>query len=385
MSFTFQKAFFEEFFENTPPNRNSDETLYDVLQVSPSVSPKRLRDSYHRLVKIHHPDKGGEISKIQKINLAYETLSDPEKKRNYDRYSQDLLKGNYMQFGNNSNLIDLLLKGKKEKPSIGKVRPIVKNIRIDLEEAYKGKKICVYIERRTICRGCNGKGGSYVDECGKCDSRRFVAKSVKLNNGVLIQKQVKCKFCFGKGKIKMKKKFCGKCKSKKYIINKERVVISVPAGVRCQQRIIVEDVGNERKGFLTGALIIVISIRPHLSFRIFQNNLFLEYSISPEESKNGFSFNLKHIDGSFITLYTSSGDCVGDEERRVVRGLGFPLNRNNEVFGDLIVLFRVNTDIKERERIEIEGRRYQLEKIKQEEKDKKENTGSKQRNECDFM
>jgi len=57
---------------------------YDTLNVGRNASPDEIKKSYRNLVKQHHPDKGGDESTFKKITEAYEVLSDPQKRSNYD-------------------------------------------------------------------------------------------------------------------------------------------------------------------------------------------------------------------------------------------------------------------------------------------------------------
>jgi len=57
---------------------------YDVLGVGRNASPDEIKKSYRRLASQHHPDKGGDKNKFQEIQEAYATLSDAQKKQEYD-------------------------------------------------------------------------------------------------------------------------------------------------------------------------------------------------------------------------------------------------------------------------------------------------------------
>jgi DnaJ-class molecular chaperone len=57
---------------------------YKTLGVERNASPDEIKQAYRKLASIHHPDKGGDTSKFQEIQSAYETLSDPQKKNEYD-------------------------------------------------------------------------------------------------------------------------------------------------------------------------------------------------------------------------------------------------------------------------------------------------------------
>ena len=57
---------------------------YQTLGVAKNATPDEIKKAYRRLAAIHHPDKGGDTAMFQKVQAAYETLSDPQKKQEYD-------------------------------------------------------------------------------------------------------------------------------------------------------------------------------------------------------------------------------------------------------------------------------------------------------------
>ena len=57
---------------------------YTTLGVDKSATPEDIKKAYRSLASKHHPDKGGDTAKFQEIQTAYATLSDPEKRQQYD-------------------------------------------------------------------------------------------------------------------------------------------------------------------------------------------------------------------------------------------------------------------------------------------------------------
>lgn len=71
--------------EYEPTKEVADTKLYDALGVVPDASPSQLKKAYYKLARQHHPDKGGDAKAFQEIGDAYQVLSDPAKRRDYDR------------------------------------------------------------------------------------------------------------------------------------------------------------------------------------------------------------------------------------------------------------------------------------------------------------
>ena len=67
----------------------ADKNYYDILGVSKDASPEDIKSAYRKLAKKYHPDvnkEDGAAEKFKEVNEAYECLSDPTKKSNYDTY-----------------------------------------------------------------------------------------------------------------------------------------------------------------------------------------------------------------------------------------------------------------------------------------------------------
>ena len=73
---------------NIQNKKNMSTEYYEILNVSKTASKEEIRSSYLNLAKTLHPDKiGGDKEKFQKIQAAYETLFDENKRREYDNQS----------------------------------------------------------------------------------------------------------------------------------------------------------------------------------------------------------------------------------------------------------------------------------------------------------
>src|SRR3990167_5997597 len=61
---------------------------YQILGVGKTASPEDIRRAYHKLAHQHHPDKGGDESKFKEVNEAYQTLSNKDKRAQYDQFGR---------------------------------------------------------------------------------------------------------------------------------------------------------------------------------------------------------------------------------------------------------------------------------------------------------
>jgi len=58
---------------------------YTTLGVGRDASPEQIKSAYRKMAAKHHPDRGGDTAAFQNIQAAYETLSDPNKRAQYDQ------------------------------------------------------------------------------------------------------------------------------------------------------------------------------------------------------------------------------------------------------------------------------------------------------------
>jgi len=75
------------------PRKDVDtEGLYKILGVAKTASFAEIKKAFHKMAKVHHPDRGGDKEKFQEIQEAWEVLGDKDKRETYDKHGMDGLK-----------------------------------------------------------------------------------------------------------------------------------------------------------------------------------------------------------------------------------------------------------------------------------------------------
>jgi DnaJ-class molecular chaperone len=126
---------------------------YQTLGVAKNATPSELKKAYRRLASIHHPDKGGDTATFQKIQVAYDTLSDPQKRQQYENpHTQGFSEGfpGGFQFGQQGfDINDLFgqMFGQRQRAS----KPTYKtDIWISLEQVYAGGEQVIHFNGNNI-------------------------------------------------------------------------------------------------------------------------------------------------------------------------------------------------------------------------------------------
>jgi DnaJ-class molecular chaperone len=113
---------------------------YQTLGVSPQADQKEIKKAFRKLAMKHHPDKGGDENEFKKIQSAYDTLSDPQKRQQYDNPNPF---ENYQggdPFGQGSPFADIFsdIFGQRRTRQPQRNPDGVMDLRLELEEVYRG-------------------------------------------------------------------------------------------------------------------------------------------------------------------------------------------------------------------------------------------------------
>lgn len=256
---------------------------YKILGVNKNSSEEEIKKAYRKLALQYHPDKqSGDEEKFKEISQAYETLSDPQKRRNYDLGgdSQGSYKsssgGGFSSSGSNpfgggdpfSDFADMfngIFTNKNFRQSTNTAKPDISlRIELTIKELYTGTTKILTLTSQDFCIDCDGAGGSVV-KCSLCGGSGQI---IHRQGSFTIQSS--CRACFGKGNSINKNDQCSKCSGKGVLLKERKETISIPPGMgNLQQEIIysISGMGNiYNSSKKRGNLNLHIKIKPQTKF-----------------------------------------------------------------------------------------------------------------------
>ena len=214
--------------------------LYEILEVDRNVSPEELKKAYRRLARQLHPDANpGDAAaeaRFKEVSQAYEILSDPERRANYDRFGSDVgAAGNPFGAGSVQDIFDMFFGGmgarapQRRGPQPGPDAEVA--VEITLDEAAFGahREITVTLPGR--CATCEGSGcapGTSPVVCVECAGAGEVRR---VRNSILGQMMTTsaCPRCQGVGtRIETP---CTECRGEGRVNTTSTMTIQIPAGV----------------------------------------------------------------------------------------------------------------------------------------------------------
>ena len=308
----------------------------------------------------YHPDKGGDEKKFKEINEAYQTLSDKEKRSQYDRFGRVFEGGGFepgfdfgfgpgfdpshFDFGDLGEMFEEMFgfgsrAGRKKDFKRGK--DIEVEMEIPLEATLKSQEKEISLYKMVVCSRCQGKGaepGTPINECFSCRGIGQVQQIKKTIFGSITHSTI-CPECGGEGQ--RPEKPCNVCRGEGRVKGEEKIKIFIPAGVDINQGIKVEGKGEAgRKGGNSGDLYVRIFVKKHPSFRRKGDDLFISLPISFSQAALGNEIEVPTLEGKKILLKVPAGIESGKVLR--ISGKGIP-NFSGYGRGNLYIELTVRT------------------------------------------
>lgn len=325
------------------PQEVDNQGFYDLLGVGKDASDTEIKKAYRKLALKEHPDRGGDPEKFKEISHAYETLSDPEKRRLYDQYGEE-----GVQNGGGPNPDDMFSMffgggGRRGPTGPRRGEDLVHPLRVSMEDLYNGKTCRLAINRDKICEACEGRGGAEgcERECRDCDGNGVRIELRQIGPGMIQQSRAVCPSCRGQGKIINEQDKCSECKGKKVVKERKVQEIHVDKGMKHGEKIVISGEADQAPGTVPGDVVFVIQEKPHDTFKRKGVDLLMEKEITLCEALCGFMFTVTQLDGRVLKVESPPGAVVTPNSVRMIPGEGFPQRNNIFQRGRLFIHFRV--------------------------------------------
>jgi molecular chaperone DnaJ len=328
--------------------------FYILLGVERGASPNDIKRAYKRLARRYHPDinPGDRVAEahFRRIAEAYETLSDPDRRRRYDAHGVAARVETVQSFGFEGFDFSTQVSG-DEAPTFGDLfaemfqpRPsggvsaergvdLHHTLSLTFDEALHGGPHTIAVTRQERCRTCRGSGWIHVPEtrCGHCHGSG-VLKSAR---GHMVFSKA-CVHCGGTGRLVQTR--CRACGGQQAETRVETIAINVPAGLADGARIRVPGKGHAgRNGGVHGDLYIDVRVAAHPLFRRDGDDVHVVVPIAIHEAALGARVDVPALEGT-ARMRVPPGTQSGQRFRLRERGIPSPRDGRR---GDLVVEVRL--------------------------------------------
>ncbi len=283
---------------------------YEVLGVDRTASAEEIKRAFRRLAREHHPDVKKDDpqadDQFKAINEAYQVLSDPQRRAQYDRFGTtepfsgfgDLRGGG---FGPLDSLFDMFFGGRAGRsdpraPERG--ADLRDDLELSLEDAATGVERTIEIERLDTCPSCFGTGaerGSSPERCPTCGGAGEVRYAQRTVFGNFTQIGT-CSTCGGTGEVIRRP--CAECGGTGKAPTRRELSVKVPAGVDDGTRLRLSGEGEAgSRGGERGDLYVFIHLLPHPVFQRRGADLFCTVPVSIVQATLGDEIQIPTLDG----------------------------------------------------------------------------------------
>ncbi len=312
---------------------------YGILGVNRNASADDIKKAYKNLAKKYHPDLNKDANateKFKEINEAASVLGDEKKRAQYDRHGtttegfgageagfdfRDF--SNFSEFGFDFDTIfDRFFSGGRGRRRTARGTDLRYDFEITLEEAAKGVKKTINIEKHEKCRECNGTGAdesSDIIKCGSCNGTGFERQTRRMPFGIFTTSSI-CSKCNGHGTYIRNP--CKKCHGNGRVQRAKKLEIAIPSGIEDGSRLRIAGEGEAgEKGAPSGDLYMFISVRQHKIFERDGDDLSIEIPISFAQAALGAEIEVPTLEGK-AKLKIPAGTQTGTIFR--MKGKGMP-------------------------------------------------------------
>lgn len=334
---------------------------YETLGVEKTASAEEIKRAYRKLAAKYHPDVNKDkeaVDRFKEIQLAWEILSDPQKKAQFDRFGAagpggagfggyGGAGGGFEGFGDfggfEGGLGDIFESffggGVRQNRGPQRGQDIHADIRISFAEAVSGKQYKVAVDSLDQCDVCEGQGrkkGTELKSCPDCAGTGQVTRQQQTPLGYIRTTQV-CTTCKGEGRIPLEP--CPKCSGSGRIPGKREIEVDIPPGIfdGAVLRVVGKGQAGER-GQQSGDFLLRVHVQADRQFERDGDDIHSQETITVLEAILGNEKEIKTVQGE-VTIKIQPGTQPDAVLR--LRGKGMPvLNRNT--FGDHFVHLKID-------------------------------------------
>ena len=319
---------------------------YAVLGVARNAPAEEIKKAYRRLARENHPDANpGDPTaeeRFKQITHAYDVLSDPQKRQNYDMYGDE--KPGAAGFGDFGGISDLFSTffggaGGSRRPST-QGQDVLAEVELTLEEAAEGVERDVEISTLVECDQCGGTGaapGTYPSRCRDCGGTgelRTVRRTMLGN----VMTAAPCGRCGGTGQEILTP--CDRCDGSGRVSEVDVLTVRIPPGIEDGAHLRVSGRGQAGiRGGRSGDLYVAIRIVRHAVFRRAGDDLGCEVSVPMTVAALGGTVEIPTLEDPEpveIKPGTQSGEVVR------LRNKGMP-SLQGWGRGQIVALLKVET------------------------------------------
>ena len=321
--------------------------LYDVLGVARDASADDIRKAYRALAREHHPDVNADPEaeeRFKEVAGAYEILSDPQKRTQYDAFGASGPQG--QPFTDIQDIFDMFFGGGGGRRRTGprgrshRGEDLRIATQLTFHEGAFGVRQDLNLERLAVCDRCMGNGaepGTAPSTCGTCGGSGQVEQLRRSVFGTLMT-AAPCASCEGTGQQITSR--CSSCNGRGRRQEPGTVTVDIPAGVSDGMELRVGGAGNAgTSGGPPGDLYVVLRVEPSETFERRGQDLFTVLDISVTQATLGAELEVEGLDEREhvkIEPGTESGTVIK------VRSRGVP-NLNRRGRGDIFITLHVVT------------------------------------------
>jgi molecular chaperone DnaJ len=321
--------------------------LYEVLGVAHGASDDEIKRAYRKLARELHPDVNGNPDageRFKAVSAAYEVLSDPAKRRQYDTFGSQALP-DLFPFG---DILDAFFGQGFGRRSRSQQRPtrarrggdVHATVALTLEEAVFGSTREISIRSMEACARCSGSGcepGTYPTRCSVCGGMGEIQDMQRSIFGTIMTARL-CATCEGTGEQIANP--CTECAGDGRLPRNQVVTVDIPAGVSDGMELQIAAAGDSgRAGGPSGDLYVGVTVEPHPLFERRGVDLHAVLEVPMTQAALGAELDVQTLDG-VERVRIQPGTNAGSVIR--LRGKGVPhLGRRGR--GDVLLAVHVPT------------------------------------------